>query len=92
MVIIIIIIQYIYIILIILKITQTDKSCSLFPGPGRELSSLCSHQSSWGRGRAEGLAALPCTQLRNPPLLLSLSAKLAKDSGSPVPPHCCAGW
>lgn len=33
--------------------TQTDKSCSPIPGPGRELSSLCSHQSSWGRGRAE---------------------------------------
>lgn len=40
--------------------TQTDKSCSPVPGLGRELSSLWSHQSSWGSGRTEGLAALPC--------------------------------
>lgn len=83
MVIIIIIIQYIYIILIILKITQTDKSCSLFPGPGRELSSLCS--LGQGQSRGTGCPALHTAQKSSP---TSLSAKLAKDSGCPVPPHC----
>lgn len=70
--------------------TQTDKSCSPVPGPGRELSSLWSHQNSWGSGRAEGLTALPCTQLKILPYF-TLSAKQAKNSDSPVPPHSLAG-